>query len=47
MFILIARALWFYRKTGGLKGLDKTDGLIEDKLISAGKTVGAAVADKA
>ena len=47
LFVLISRALWFFRKTGGLKGLDSTEGLIEDKIISTGGAVAASVADKA
>jgi hypothetical protein len=43
---LIGRALWFFRKTGGIRGLNKTDGLIEDKIIGGAAYIGKAVASK-
>lgn len=46
MLYLNGRALWFFRKTGGIHGLNKRDGLIEDKVLGAAKSVSAAVAAK-
>ena len=44
--VLVSRALWFFRKTGGIRGLNARDGLIEDKILGAGKAVAGAVATK-
>ena len=44
---LVARALWFFRKTGGIRGLDDTDNLFEDKLIGGAKYVGGKIGEKA
>jgi len=46
MFFLVGRALWFFRKTGGIRGLNARTGLIEDKLFSGAKAIGGAVASK-
>ena len=43
---LIGRALWFFRKTGGIRGLNQRDGLIEDKLFGGAKMIAGAVAVK-
>ena len=45
--ILVARALWFFRKTGGIRGLNATDNLFEDKLIGGAKYVGGKIGEKA
>jgi hypothetical protein len=45
-FVLVGRALWFFRKTGGIRGLNKKDGLIEDKLLGGAAYIGKAVASK-
>ena len=45
-FVLIGRALWFFRKTGGIRGLNDRSGLIEDKLLGGAKAVAGAVATK-
>ena len=47
MGMLTSRALWYFRKTGGIRGLNKRTGLIEDKIIGAGKFVASAVGNKA
>ena len=47
MGLLVARALWYFRKTGGIRGLNKKTGLIEDKIIGGVKFVGGAIANKA
>lgn len=44
--VLVGRALWFFRKTGGIRGLNKTDGLIEDKLLGGAAAIGGAIASK-
>jgi hypothetical protein len=46
LLVLVGRALWFFRKTGGIRGLNKRDGLIEDKLLGGAKMVAGAVASK-
>lgn len=45
--VLVSRALWFFRKTGGIRGLDATDNLFEDRLIGGAKYVGGKIGEKA
>lgn len=44
--VLVLRALWFFRKTGGIRGLNKTSGLIEDKILGGAAAIGGAIAAK-
>jgi len=45
-FVLIGRALWFFRKTGGIRGLNDRTGLLEDKLLGGAKAIAGAVGAK-